>query len=181
MGKALGITFGLLLAVFIFIVIRTGYFKPVNINSGDQGPFVLVYQIHKGPYHKIAPVIDSVEAFFNQQGLPCPLTFGRYLHDPNTTPHDRLESHGGCAFPANNEKLAELAQQKDLTIEPLEKKEYVVAQFDGSPSIGPLKVYPYVKNWMEKYGYSITGPVIEIYQTTGPDSLHTRYLFPYQQ
>lgn len=180
MGKALAITFGLLISVFIFIIYRTGYMKPVDISSGEQGPFVFIYKTHKGPYHEIAPVIDSVEKFFKDSGLPCPLTFGRYLNDPELTPHDRLVSHGGCAFPTPNPKLEEIIAKGEFERQDIEKLEYVVAHFEGSPSIGPLKVYPQVKAWLAKYGYKIDGPVIEIYQTTGPDSLHTRYLFPYR-
>jgi len=180
MAKAFAITFGLLLAIAIFIVYRVGYFNPVNISSGNQGPFFFVYKVHRGPYHKIAPVIDSVEDFFKENQLPCPLAFGRYLHDPNTVPHDRLESHGGCAFPSPSPALQELIKKGEFETDEVPKKEYVVAHFEGSPSIGPLKVYPYVKEWMDKYGYKLESPVIEIYQTTGEDSVHTRYLFNYK-
>ena len=180
MGKALGITFGLLAAIFAFILFRTGYFKPVQISSGFQGPFVLVYKKHIGPYHKIAPIIDNVEKLVKSKGKECPLAFGRFLHDPKTVPQDRLESHGGCAFPLNDPEVEQLAQDNDLLMDQVEKQEYLVASFDGSPSIGPFKVYPEVESWMGKYGYQIDGPVIEIYQTTGPDSLTTRYLFKYK-
>lgn len=179
MGKALGITFGMLAVLVGFVVYRTGYLKPVDLSAGDQGPFVLVYKTHKGPYHKIAPVIDEVEAFFKKNDLPCPLAFGRFLHDPDTVEHDRLVSHGGCAFSAMNEKLSGLIEKGQFETDNIEKKEYIVAIFKGSPSIGPFVVYPKVKEWMAKYDYKITGPVIEIYQTTGEDSLSTRYLFPY--
>ena len=180
MGKALGITFGMLLATAIFLVYRTGYFKPVTIAAGEQGPFVLIYQVHKGPYHKIATVIDTVEALFKEKGTPCPLAFGRYLYDPNTVEHDRLESHGGCVFTNLTPDVEKIIKEKSYQMEAVEKKEYLVAHFEGSPSMGPMKVYPYVKEWLAKYGYTQEGPVIELYQTTGEDSIHTRYLFSYK-
>ena len=179
MAKAFTITFGLLLAMAAFVVYRTGYLKPVTLAAGQQGPFFLVYQVHKGPYHKIAPVIDEVEASFKKNGITCPLAFGRFLHDPNTVEHDRLKSHGGCAFPTPNEEVMRLVQEKGFETDGIDKQEYIVAVFEGSPSVGPMKVYPKVRTWMNKYDYKITGPVIEIYQTTGEDSLTTRYLFPY--
>jgi effector-binding domain-containing protein len=179
MGKAFAITFGALLILAGFILYRTGYFQPVELTAGKQGPFLLAYKVHKGPYHKLAPVIDEVENFFEKNGLSCPLAFGRFLHDPNTVEHDRLESHGGCAFPVKTEKLQEIIAKGDLKTDHLKKEEYVVAVFKGSPSIGPFVVYPKVEEWMAKYDYKITGPVIELYQTTGADSLTTRYLFPY--
>ncbi len=180
MGKAFAITIALLLGIAAFVVYRTGYLKPVTIASGEQGPFYLVYKVHQGPYHKIAKVIDGVENYFKDKGMPCPLAFGRYLHDPNTVEHDRLVSHGGCAFTNPSAALEVLVKQGEFVSESLPKKEYLVAHFEGSPSLGPIKVYPYVKDWMNQYGYTISGPVVEIYQTTGEDSLHTRYLFTYQ-
>lgn len=180
MAKAFSVTFGILFCLIAFIFYRTGFFNDVNISAGNQGPFVLVYKVHKGPYHKIAPIIDDVESFFKENKLPCPLAFGRYLHDPNLVEHDRLVSHGGCAFSSMSEKLSEILKSHDFKYETLEKKEYVVATFDGSPSVGPMKVYPRVQEWLNKYGYKQDGPVIEIYQTTGEDSVLTRYLFSYK-
>jgi AraC family transcriptional regulator len=180
MGKAFVITLSLILLMIAFVYYRTGYYKDVIITSGEQGPYILVYKVHKGPYHKIAPIIDEVEAYFKKNNLPCPLAFGRYLHDPNLVEHDRLESHGGCLFSMMDEKLDLLLKQTDYKVEPLEKKDYLVATFDGSPSIGPFKVYPKVKSWLNKYNYKQVGPVIEVYQTTGQDEVVTRYLFEYQ-
>ncbi len=179
MGKALAITFGMLAVLAGFIVYRTGYFKPVELSAGEQGPFILAYKVHKGPYHKIAPIIDEVETFFKNNDFPCPLAFGRFLHDPDVVEHDRLVSHGGCAFTTMNEQLQELIKKGQLELDTVKKQEYIVAIYEGSPSVGPFVVYPKVKEWMGKYDYKITGPVIEIYQTTGEDSLLTRYLFPY--
>ena len=179
MGKAFAITFGALAAIAIFVVYRTGYLEPVDIGSGSQGPFVLIYKQHTGPYHKIAPVIDEVERTFKEANIDCPMAFGRFLHDPNVVPHDRLESHGGCALPTTTNAVEKFAKSNNYQIDRIDKKEYLVATFNGSPSVGPLRVYPEVEAWMNKYGYKNKGPVIELYQTTGPDSLTTRYLFTY--
>ena len=178
MAKAFATLFIIFLFFASFIIYRTGYLKDVKIASGYQGPFILVYKLHKGPYHKISQVITEVEDELRKLKIDCPLAFGRYLHDPNLVDHDRLESHGGCALPAPNEKLKELPDT--WKVEVLEKKEYVVATFDGSPSMGPIKVYPMVQKWLEKYGYKQQGPVIELYQTLSEDQVLTRYLFGYQ-
>ncbi len=180
MAKAFAATLLILLGMVAFVVYRTGYFKPVTITSGQQGPFFLAYKTHEGPYHKIAPVIDGVEQYFKSKNIDCPFAFGRYLHDPNTVPHDRLLSHGGCVFPILSSEVKAALLEGELQLEEVEKKEYLVAHFEGSPSVGPLKVYPYVQQWLEKYGYKQEGPVIELYQTTGEDAVHTRYLFQYR-
>ena len=95
MAKAFVATLLMLLTVAAVLVYRTGAYKEVVISSGDQGPFVLIYKIHKGPYHKIVDVISEVEDFFFKKDLACPIAFGLYLHDPNLVEQDRLISHGG--------------------------------------------------------------------------------------
>ena len=140
MAKAFGVTFLILAGFVAFIFFRTGYYEDVKISSGFQGPFIFVYKKHLGPYHKIAPIIDEVEDYFKEQQLPCPIAFGCYLHDPNTVEHDRLESHGGCAFLQASEKLLELAKKGGYLIDRVQKKEYLVATFNGSPSVGSMKV-----------------------------------------
>jgi AraC family transcriptional regulator len=180
MAKAFAVTI-LILATFVAIAVyRTGIYKDVEISAGEIGPFILVYKVHKGPYHKIVSTIEDVESFFTTTNHPCPLAFGRYLHDPNTVDHDRLLSHGGCAFITPSEDLISTIKQSGFEMEELEKKEYVVAHFDGSPSMGPIKVYPKVEQWLTKYGYQRQGHVIELYQTVNEDKVHTRYLFEYQ-
>ena len=180
MAKAFFATALILIFMIGFVVYRTGLYKEVTIGSGHQGPFLLVYKVHRGPYHKIVPVIESVETFFKDRGVLCPLSFGRYLHDPNLVEQDRLESHGGCAFSKSSETLMESIEDSGFQIDKLEKREYLVAGFGGSPSMGPFKVYPKMKAWLEKYGYKMDGPVIELYQIQGEDAVFTRYLFPYR-
>lgn len=163
------------MAAFIFW--RTGYYKAVHISSSEMGPFVLVYKEHIGPYHKIPPVIESVEKAMENLGNKCPMAFGRYIDNPEEVDHDRLRSHGGCVFstPPSHPISLDLFQKESLN-----KKEYIIASFNGSPSIGPFKVYPEVEKWMQKYGYKQTGPVIELYQTLEDGSVLTKYLFTYE-
>jgi len=162
-----------------FILWRTGYFKEVSISSASKGPMVLVYREHFGPYHKIPPVIEGVEKTLSAMGAPCDLAFGRYLDDPNTVDHDRLRSQGGCILSQIPESQKEAWAKSDLLTLALPKKEYILATFNGSPSIGPLKVYPKVESWMEKYGYKMAGPAIELYKTLPDNTVLTTYLFEY--
>ncbi len=180
MAKAFIATLFILLSVAAVLIYRTGVYKEVQISSGDQGPFVLVYKVHKGPYHKIVAVISEVEDYFFKNDLACPMAFGLYLHDPNQVEQDRLTSHGGCVFTNLSKELQEVVKDSNYEIEVLEKKEYLVATFDGSPSLGPIRVYPKVDAWMAKYGYKRKGSVLELYQTMGEDKVLTRYLFEYE-
>ena len=172
---ALGTTLLILVCISAFVFWRTGFYKEVHITSGELGPFHLVYKEHLGPYHKIPPVIKEVEEAMENIGNKCSLAFGRYLDDPKTVDHDRLRSHGGCAF---NQPLSH--PTSSFKQEQIPRKEYVIATFNGSPSVGPFKVYPKVEEWFKKFGYKQTGSVIELYQTLEDGSVLTKYLFLYE-
>ncbi len=181
MIKAFVITLCIFLGFAVFIFFRTGLNQPVNLMSGEVGPYLLVYKIHRGSYHKMNSTIESVETFFKEKNKSCPMAFGRYIHDPSLVDEDRLESHGGCVFVSQDDQVKNLIQENsELQSEWIEKKEYIIATFEGSPSVGPIKVYPEVESWMKKYGYKKKGPVIEIYQTLGADAVMTKYLFDYE-
>lgn len=174
---ALGITFGLIAAAVGFAAYRTGYFKEVTISSGQKGPFQLYYREHLGPYHKIIPLIEEVETKMKETGSPCPWAFGRFFDDPKIVDHDRLRSHAGCAFPGTE---GGPLTPEGIKSETLPSAEYLLATFNGSPSIGPFVVYPKIEEWCQTYGYQIVSPVVELYKTLPDGSILTTYLFRYQ-
>ncbi|MCB0377778.1 MAG: GyrI-like domain-containing protein [Bdellovibrionales bacterium] len=178
MAKALAFTLAIFVTIAAFLFYRTGYFKDVEIQAQTLGPYTLMFKDHQGEYHKITSVIEAVETFAKDKGQGCEMAFGRYLDDPDQVDHDRLRSQGGC-ISSNPEAFVSLQGTEGLKFENLPAREYIVASFNGSPSIGPFVVYPKVKDWMKKYGYKIDGPVIEIYKTLPDQSVLTRYLFIY--
>jgi effector-binding domain-containing protein len=151
-----------------------GAFKPVIINQKKAGPFHVVYKTHIGPYHKIVPLIEEVEKWAKSQGLDCHLSYGEYLDNPKQTEEVRLRSHGGCILPAPvNSPLPEGFEQQTIP-----EKNYVTAVFEGSPGIGPLKVYPQVFQYIEDQGLTREESTIEVYEIHSPESMTTTYYFP---
>lgn len=154
---------------------RLGGYKEVVISPPESKEFYLLYKKHLGPYHKIAPVIESVENWAHQKKIDCPATFGEYLDDPQKVDNeDRLRSRGGCVL---NRPLEEL-EEEDLFFDHKSERTYVKAIFDGAPSISPFKVYPKVSEWLQQNRLKISGPVIEIYHVEGTQGLTTEYYFP---
>ncbi|MFZ4404672.1 MAG: GyrI-like domain-containing protein [Pseudobdellovibrionaceae bacterium] len=171
-----------------------GAFKPVQISESTRGPFVLVYKNHLGPYHKIVSSIEEVENFAKAQGLDCNLTFGEYLDNPKTGEEDRLRSRGGCLFDPSSSQAQTHAEfitstetsvkkipwPKDFIVETRPANNYVQAQFDGSPGIGPMKVYPKVADYFREHHLEQKPAVIEIYQIHSREeknAMTTTYLF----
>lgn len=166
----------LLIAILVFVSYLMNYlgvFKPVIISQKKVGPMHMVYKSHVGPYHKIVPAIEEVEKWAKSQGLDCRLSFGEYLDDPKLTEEVRLRSFGGCIV---NEPLNELPESFEQKTVP--EKEYVMAVFEGSPGIGPLKVYPKIFKYIEDEKLTREESVIEVYEIHSPESMTTTYYFP---
>ena len=117
------------------------------------------------------------EAWAKSIGEKCAISFGEYIDNPETTDEDRLRSRGGCVLSS-----AEVLNGKSLpagySIANYDKRLAVVATFGGSPSIGPWKVYPKAKEFIEAERLSIAGPVLELYEVLSPTTGRTRYVFP---
>lgn len=161
-----------IIALAVYLYFHLGAQKDVQIEVAERGPLYLLSKDHMGPYHQILPVIQEVERWALERGLPCGRTFGEYLDNPNAVDQDRLRSRGGCflSAPLN-------VDHTGFNYEMRPARRYVVASFDGSPAIGPLKVYPKVEEYLQTQRLKADGAVLEVYQVTGT-KVHTEFLFP---
>jgi AraC family transcriptional regulator len=170
-----------LVGVVLSIMTRLGSFKPVAIERVPRtGPMWLLSKNHLGAYHKIAPMISEIETWARANGEPCALTFGEYTDNPEQTDEDRLRSRGGCIISdeAHAIKLQALALPAGVSVTSYEIPDALTASFDGSPSIGPVKVYPQVFSYMASLDLQSSGPIFEIYEVVSPTAGRTRYIFP---
>lgn len=160
--------------VGVMLLVRLGAFKPVSVTSMAAGPFRVVYKHHTGPYHKIVPVLESVEKWAAENQEACQTAFGEYIDNPDLIEEDRLNSNGGCVVNADwSGRLKE-----ELMYREIPKHLYVVAEFEGAPSIGPQKVYPRATKFITDNGLQVSGPVIEMYERVSNSQIKTHYYFP---
>jgi AraC family transcriptional regulator len=171
-----------LIALVLFIVVglvgtlmyRLGSFKPVVITEAIHGPTKVIYKLHVGAYHQIVPTIEEVEKWAKAHGEPCTMSFGEYYNNPDKVAEDRLRSNGGCVV----EKSWDTGLPDGFAYREIPVHVYVVATFDGAPSIGPIKVYPKVGEFKESHGYDQPGPTYEFYEIRPGNQVRTTYMFP---
>ena len=177
------VTLGLLI-FFLYLLQYTGAFKPVAIGISEKGPYIFIYKDHVGPYHKIVEHIQYVENWAKSNGLSCRYTFGEYLDNPAATEEGRLKSRGGCLIDPNHQnevdKLTSLQLPRDIQKMNFEKTKAVVALFNGSPGIGPFKVYPKAEDFIHKSNLKIKGSVIEVYEVLEKNNMNTTYIWGFQ-
>lgn len=177
MKKLVGFVFLSILAVGFSLAYSLGAFREVSIDLGESGPHRLVYKPHLGPYHKIVPVIEDVEAWARENSEPCRLSFGEFIDDVEKVPEDRLRSHAGCVVEKN--WSGSLPADSGLEYREVPARLYVRAEFDGAASIGPLKVYPKAMEFIAENNRELEGPVIELYEILEEGKrMKTTYLFP---
>ena len=158
--------------LLLYVAMYVGAFREVSWEVGQRGPYHLVYKQERGPYQKIAATIVDAEKAFEALGQKCDLTFGRFFDDPNTTDADRLRSEGGCLFASEPDVIPDGYEYSVL-----EETEYLIAHFQGAPSIGPLKVYPEARKRLGERGLTEELTPLEIYKLTPGEGVHTTYLF----
>jgi effector-binding domain-containing protein len=174
------ILFFFISSLFVFVAtvfFRLGGHKDVTVQVKKYPALYFLYQEKLGPYHEIELSIEQVENWAHDNHLPCSQTFGEFLDDARTTDERRLRSHVGCVIsaPLDDSTLAKLKNQSQFIYEVRPEHDYVWAQFDGAPSIGPLKVYPKIRDFLEKRGFKSFLPSLEIYTIQGSRVL-TEYL-----
>jgi hypothetical protein len=172
------VTIGLI-AFFLYLAQYTGAFKAVHVGIDERGPYTLIYKNHVGAYHKIVEKIQQVELWAKENELDCKLTLVEFFDNPSTTEEGRLKSRAGCLIDQKNEaRLQKLILPSDIFKSEYIKTKAVVALFNGSPGIGPLKVYPKVENFINENKLKRKNFVIEIYEVLDPQTMNTTYLFP---
>lgn len=161
------ITLGIWLANYL------GAFKGVDISETERGPLKMIYKDHIGSYHKVVTEIEEVETWAKAHSIDCTESFGEYIDDANLVEEGRLRSRGGCLvkeFPTD--------LPADIKTREVPLRKYVVATFDGSPGIGPMKVYPKAETYMRESHQTMDGAVIEVYVIHSEKAMTTTYLFP---
>lgn len=164
---------GLIAAFGLGLAIRLGAFRDVQISTVELDKQFIIYKEHLGSYHKIVPVIEEVETWAKAHGESCQRSFGKYLDNPEIVDESRLRSQGGCVL------VREISNMPpEYQVGEIPAGKYVQARFEGSPGIGPMKVYPRVRKFAEVQRIRLKDWVVEIYEVHGHDAMTTTYLFP---
>ncbi len=177
------VSIGLVL-FFLYLLQHTGAFKSVAIGTDERGPYTLIYLEHTGAYHKIVDKIIQVETWAKDNSLNCRFTFGEFFDNPNVAEEGRLKSRGGCLIDSTQVEdvlgFKKATLPEGFKITELPKRKTIVALFNGSPGIGPFKVYPKVEDFMLERKLVGNGAVVEIYEVLDAKNMNTTYLFPVQ-
>lgn len=166
---------GLVVVAAIAFSWRTGVFLPVSIEEKTWPSMQVVWKTHVGPYHTVLADLQEVEKWLKESAqMNCQESFGEYLDDPAVVEHERLRAHVGCLVP----RKPETALPAGYEYAEIPARNSVVADFKGSPALGPYKVYGKAQRYITEKGLKPTGAPFELYRQLSPTEMMTIYLFP---
>jgi len=168
MLKTIFLTF-MLATIFIIATtyIYLGGYKDADFQVTNRPSFYLVYKDILGSYEQTSFAIAEIEEKLKSENIICERTFGYFLDSPDKIVESDLRSKVGCLF--SNSQSTSLKQTK---LSPA--KSVVRAVFEGSPALGPMKVYDKAHNWLS--GKSAF-PSLEIYSYNTDNKIITTYYF----
>ena len=160
MRKAFILVGGVLTGLLLVLLVAAwwlGGFRDVELTREQRGPYRIVCLPHTGAYtdtpRKVLEVKRRLKALGDQLDVAC----GIYYDDPGKVPKGKLQSKGGYVL------IGEVTVEAPLEIERVARREVLLARFKGHPSIGRVKAYPKMAEWMKTNGAERAGPALELY------------------
>jgi AraC family transcriptional regulator len=135
--------------------------KSYDILTKTADKMTIVYLEHTGPYDRMGDVFARIGEYAAAKELTGDVV-GIYFDDPTVVPGEKQRSQIGILVTEG------IMPDSDLHILEIPEQKVVYAILRG-PYGGIANEYPYIVQWAKKKGYSISGPLMEIYWEAGPD------------
>jgi AraC family transcriptional regulator len=135
--------------------------KSYDILTKTADKMTLVYLEHTGPYDRMGDVFARIGEYAAAKELTGDV-IGIYFDDPAVVPGEKQRSQIGIVVPEG------IMPDSGLSLQEIPEQMVVYAILKG-PYGEIANEYPHIMQWAEKKGYSISGPLMEIYLEVGPD------------
>lgn len=154
------IVLGVLLLIIVGIVLflnYVGFFSKIVIEEKEMGPYVLVYEDHKGDYKGTREIQDNIYySLLNNYSIKTFKGFGVYYDDPKKVSKEELKSIAGCILEESDYNSIEKLKENNFKVTKTPKQKFIVVEFPlknmFSTIIGVMKVYPEINKYAEKNG-----------------------------
>jgi len=162
---------GIVVVVIVVGMAMMGGFQKVVVTSEEQDSIKMIYVEYKGPYNKVMKSFEQVYNYLNANKITHADGIGEYLDNPMKVKSTELRSNVGYIVDKDY-KDSGVYKFKSVP-----SQLYAIAVFKGSPSVGPMLVYPAMNKWIVGNGYEVSGPCFEIYSMQDKKT-STKYLMP---
>jgi hypothetical protein len=149
------------LFIIIFLVtgtllVKEGFFQPVEITIEEAGPFVFVYERCTAQEMDLDKHFSTIKTRFIE---PSDLTLRkciRYRGNIWISEYDQIEKHIGYLVADSSQKWSEIESDS------IRMTEYIVARIKCNPDIAPFKASGAVMSWCEEREITVQEELIQI-------------------
>ncbi len=164
------IIFGVIVFIIIGIVLflfYLGFFSKIIIEEKEMGPFVLIYEDHKGDYKWTAKIQNDIYySLLNEYKIETFKGFGIYYDNPKKVPVNELRSIAGCILEKWDYNKIIYLKEKSFKIKEIPIQNSIVVEFPYKNSFsiiaGIIKVYPKIEQYIQDNNLK-TNEIMEIY------------------
>ncbi|SKC62929.1 hypothetical protein [Maledivibacter halophilus] len=159
-----------LLVIIVGIILflnYVGFFSKIVIEEKKMGPYVLVYEEHKGDYKGTRKIQDNIyDSLLNKYGIETFKGFGVYYDDPKKVSKEELRSIAGCILEESDYNSIKKLKESNFKVTEIPKQNSIAVEFPFknafSVFIGIMKVYPEINKFVEKNGLN-QKEIMEVY------------------
>jgi AraC family transcriptional regulator len=151
--------------------------KPFEILTKSTEKMTIIYLDHAGPYDQTGPVFGQVAGYAAKNELTGQIV-GIYYDDPAAVAPENLRCEIGIVVPEGT------MPDSGFGIQEIPARKVAYATLKGAYD-KIAEDYPYMFEWIERKGYKVAGPLMEVYLKGGPDvppeELITEVRIPYTE
>ena len=104
------------------------FFSSPKIVEKEMGPFTIVSKRFAGPYYKVGPTMDEVDAWLRENGVESTKGVGLYYDDPADVKESELRSDvGNIVENVDEETLAKIKEK--FEVKEISKTKFAVIEF----------------------------------------------------
>ncbi len=153
--KVISLLILLITVVIVLFLNYVGFFSKIVIKKKEIGPYVLVYEDHKGDYKGTKKIQDDIYySLLNKYGIEAFKGFGVYYDDPKKVAKEKLRSIAGCILEEADYDSIEKLKENGFNIKEIPRQNSMVVEFPYknplSVFIGIMKVYPEMNKFIEE-------------------------------
>jgi len=154
LSKSILLVLFLLITGTLIFLYYIGLFSTIQIVEKETGPFIIVYEEHRGDYKGTARIQNDIyHSLLDKHDIETFRGFGIYYDDPKVVARDDLRSIAGCILEEQDHNTIKELQEKGFLIKEVSKQNSIVAEFPYKNSFsiiaGIIKVYPEIEKYIK--------------------------------
>ncbi len=144
----------IIIIVALIFLAHIGLFVEIVVEEKEMGPYVLVYEDHKGDYKGTANIQDNIYySLLRSHNIKTYKGFGIYYDNPKEVATSELRSIAGVILEEKDYDKKKFLTDEGYSIKEVEARKSIVVEFpyknNFSVMLGLMRVYPVIEEYIK--------------------------------